>query len=192
MRPLLAALLSALLVSSACSSRPEPADGSTAASTERGSSAEEPATATRAAAVAASTNLDTTPLSAADYAMYAGIMSGASALLANLTSEDRAALETAKTVDAGRRTAAVADEPLLAHARALHKDEELADLQGVGARYRQVKAKVTAVVGPDAQAPEKDDPTARENRRFLEAHRANIERLQRVLRDPLSRPKTPE
>jgi hypothetical protein len=151
------------------------------------------ATPPAAAVAAASTNLDAVPLSAADYAMYAGVMSGASALLANPTAEDRRALELANAVDAGTRTSTAGDEALLARARELqHKDEELADLQGVGARYRQVKSKVMAVIGPGAQPAARDDAIARENRRFLEAHRANIERLQRVLRDPLSRPKTPE
>jgi hypothetical protein len=184
-------LLIALFLGSGCSSERSTEAGSHSENTDQ----RRLSTSTAAAdanAAAARTNLDTTPLSAADYAMYAGIMGGASALLANLNPDDRQALELAKAVAGGRHKPVAADERLLAHARALQiKDEDLADLQGVGARYRQVKAKVNAVIGADAQPPDKDDAVARENRRFLEAHRANIERLQRVLRDPLSRPRTP-
>ena len=57
----------------------------------------------------ASTNLDTTPLSAADYALYTSIMGGASAMLSVLSPEDTAALEFAKKVDAG--TARVTPAP---------------------------------------------------------------------------------
>jgi hypothetical protein len=137
----------------------------------------------------AATNLDTTPLSAADYALYANIMGGASALLGTMTVSDREALELLKNVDAGKAKPTPSNDKLLAQARALkHKDEELADLQGVGERYRKVKQKVEAVIGPDARPPAADDIVARENLRFLEAHRATIERLQRILRDPLSKP----
>jgi hypothetical protein len=176
-----------MLSASACSSGGDSRTGGTGGAPATGERSA-PASPAQAAAVAASTNLDSTPLSAADYAMYVGIMGGASALLANLAPDDRAALDLARQVDAGQHKATIADEPLLARARALqHKDEELAELQGIGPRYRQVKEKVAAVVGAAAQPPDKDDPTARENRRFLEAHRANIERLQTVLRDPLAR-----
>lgn len=137
-----------------------------------------------------STNLDTTPVSAADYAMYAAIMSGASAMLANLSTADREALELAKKVDAGTAKASASNQALLAQARALRrKDVELATLQGIDARYLQVKAKVEAVIGPDAHPPATD--VEKENLRFLEAHRATIERLQKILRDPLARPANP-
>lgn len=137
----------------------------------------------------ASTDLDTTPVSAADYAMYTAIMSGASAMLANLSPADRAALAFAQQVDAG--TARASSNPaLLAQARALRqKDVELATLQGIDARYRQVKAKIEAVVGPDAHPPASD--LEKENLRFLAAHRAAIERVQKILRNPLSRPANP-
>jgi hypothetical protein len=49
----------------------------------------------------ASTDLETTPVSAADYAMYAAIMGGASAILSTLSPADREALAFAKKVDAG-------------------------------------------------------------------------------------------
>ncbi len=138
----------------------------------------------------ASTNLDTTPISAADYAMYAAIMSGASAMLANLGATDREALELARQVDAGTVKASASNRALLAQARALReKDLELATLQGIDARYRQVKAKIEAVIGPDARPPASD--VERENLRFLEAHRASIERVQKILRDPLNRPANP-
>jgi hypothetical protein len=191
---LVAGLLSALLLDTAACSSGHDASRDRAATESRGERLDRDGAAPAAGAdAAASTNLDAVPLSAADYAMYASIMSGASALLANLAAEDRKALELSKAVDAGTRKATAADAPLLARARTLQRqDEELADLQGVGPRYRQVKAKVTAIIGPDGQPPAHDDAIARENRRFLEAHRANIERLQRVLRDPLSRPQTPE
>jgi hypothetical protein len=133
-------------------------------------------------------SLDTTPLSAPDYALYESIMSGASSLLMTLSPADQNALQLAREVDAGRRKATAADEPLLARATALkNKDEELASLQGVAERYRQVKEKVNAVVGRDAQPPDRDDAVAKENRRFLAVHRVNIERLQAIIRDPLSR-----
>ena len=73
-----------------------------------------------------------------------------------------------------------------------HKDEELARLQGIDARYLQVKAKIDAVIGPTAKPAAADDGVAKENRRYLEPHRANIERLQRILRDPLSRAAEPK
>jgi hypothetical protein len=195
-RSLVAGLLSALLLdAAACSSghdasRDHAATESRSERPDRGGAA---AAAGAATVAAASTNLDAVPLSAADYAMYASIMSGASALLANPDAEDRKALELSRAVDAGTHKATAKDEAFLARARKLqHKDEELADLQGVGARYRQVKSKVVALIGPGAQPASTDDAVTRENRRFLEAHRANIERLQSVLRDPLSRPPAPE
>ncbi len=149
-----------------------------------------PRTAATTAAVDASTNLDTTPLGAADYALYANIMGGASALLRALAPEDRAAFEFARKVDAGTATASTAEQrALLASARNLQrKDEELADLQGIGVRYREVKRKVEAVIGKQARPPSPGDTLALENLHFLEAHRATIERLQRVLRDPLTTP----
>lgn len=138
----------------------------------------------------ASTNLDTTPVSAADYAMYAAIMSGASAMLANLSTADREALELAKQVEAGSVKPSASNRALLAQARALRqKDVELATLQGIDARYLQVKAKIEAVIGPNAHPPASD--VERENLRFLEAHRATIERVQKILRDPLNRPANP-
>ena len=138
----------------------------------------------------ATTNLETTPVSAADYAMYAAIMSGASAMLANLSTADREALELAKKVEAGTAKATPANQAVLAHARALRqKDIELATLQGIDARYRQVKARIEAVIGPDSHPPNSD--VERENLRYLEAHRASIERVQKILRDPLARPATP-
>ena len=66
------------------------------------------------------------------------------------------------------------------------------NVQGVDARYLQVKAKIDAVIGPTAKPAAADDGVAKENRRYLEPHRANIERLQRILRDPLSRPAEPK
>lgn len=138
----------------------------------------------------ATTNLDTTPVSAADYAMYAAIMSGASAMLANLSPADREALQLAKQVDAGTAKASASNQALLAQARALRqKDLELATLQGVDARYRQVKAKIEAVIGPESHPPASD--VERENLRFLEAHRTSIERVQKILKDPLNRPPNP-
>ena len=135
----------------------------------------------------ASSNLDVTPLSAADYAMYAAIMGGASAMLNTLSTADKEAIEFAARVDAGKAVVAPNTQSLLTQARALqHKDEELARLQGIDARYLQVKAKIDAVIGPTAKPAAADDAVAKENRRYLEPHRANIERLQRILRDPMS------
>ena len=177
------AVCAAIAAASACSGGGDATPGD---ATPGGATSPESA---RSAPHTPATNLDTTPLSAADYALYESMMSGASAMLMNLDATDRHALELSREVDAGKRKATTADEALLARAIALtHKDEGLAELQGVALRYRQVKEKVNAVVGRNAEPPEKDDAVARENRRFLEAHRANIERLQAVLRDPLSRP----
>ena len=76
----------------------------------------------------------------------------------------------------------------LARARALqNRDEELARLQGIEERYRAVRDKIEALVGPRARPPFPDDPVTRENLRFLEARRETIERLQGDVRDPLSR-----
>jgi len=136
----------------------------------------------------ATTDLARTPVSAADYAMYAAIMGGASAMLAALSASDREALAYAKKVDAGQATPTPATEQLLAQARALqHKDVELARVQGIEERYLQVKASIEAVIGIDARPPAADDAVGKENLRFLEAHRDNIERLQKIVRDPLSR-----
>ena len=136
----------------------------------------------------ASTNLDRTPLSAADYAMYAAIMGGASAMLSALTPDDKAALQFATKVDAGTARVTPATERLLAQARAMQeKDVELARLQGIDERYVKVKAKVEVVIGPKAKPPAAGDAVGQENLRYLEAHRATIERLQRILRDPRSK-----
>lgn len=137
-----------------------------------------------------STDLSATPLSAADYQMYAAIMGGASALLSTLSPADTEALEFAKQVDSGAKTVTPATEALLARARALQaRDVELARMQGIESRYLEVKEKVEAVIGPKAAPPA--DALARENLRYLEAHRTTIERLQKILADPLSRPPGP-
>jgi hypothetical protein len=115
-------------------------------------------------------------------------MGGASAMLADLAPEDRAALELEKAVQAGSARATSNNQERLDRARQLHqKDVELARLQGVEARYLAVKEKVEAAIGPRSRPPAADDPVARENLRYLEAHRENIERLQRILADPLTR-----
>jgi len=164
----------------ACGSSPEPATSGERA----GENPPAPGTITRGDAT---TDLDSTPISAADYAMYAAIMGGAAAMLNALSPEDRAALELAKKVDAGAATATPQNEKLLARARALQqKDVEIARLQGIEDRYLKVKAKIEAVIGPNATPPA--DPIAQENLRYLEAHRDSIERLQKILGDPLSRP----
>jgi hypothetical protein len=137
----------------------------------------------------ASTDLDRTPVSAADYQMYVAIMGGASATLSALTDAERHALEVAKRVESGAEPASAANAPLVAQARALRqRDVDLARLQGIDARYLKVKEKIEAVIGPRAKAPAEDDAVAKENLRYLEAHRASIERLQKILDDPLSRP----
>lgn len=147
-----------------------------------------PRTASEAAERDASTDLTTTPLSAADYRLYANIMGGASALSRSLSADDRALLEFAKRVDAGALKPGPADQDKLARARALqNKDDELARLQGIEPRYREVKMRIEALIGKSARPPSPDDPLSRENLRFLEAHRTTIERLQADVRDPLSR-----
>jgi len=121
--------------------------------------------------------------------MYAAIMGGASALLATISDADRHALELAKKIEAGAEKVTPGTEPLLSRARALkQQDLELARMQGIEPRYRKVKEKIEAVIGPDAKVPAPNDTVAQENLRYLEAHRATIERLQKILRDPLSRP----
>lgn len=135
----------------------------------------------------ASTNLDTTPVSAADYQMYVAIMGGASAMLSALTDAEKHALEVAKRVESGAEKATPADEALLAQARTLRqRDIELARMQGIEPRYLKVKEKIEAVIGPHAKPPA--DAVAAENLRYLESHRASIERLQKIMADPLSRP----
>jgi hypothetical protein len=136
----------------------------------------------------ASTDLDNTPISAADYAMYTAIMAGASAMLSTLTPTDKEALEFARKVDARTASVTPATAPLLARARDLQqKDLELARLQGIQERYLKVKSRIEAVIGPNAKPPAADDRIAQENLRYLSANRSNIERLQQNLRDPLSR-----
>ncbi len=141
----------------------------------------------------ATSDLDTTPISAADYAMYSAIMGGASAMLSALTPEDRAALETERRLTAGRAKMPGVEDEAMRRARQLHeKDVELARMQGVEPRYRKVKEKIEAVIGPNAKPPAPGDRVGQENLRYLEAHRQNIERLQQILRDPLSRPAQPQ
>jgi len=136
-----------------------------------------------------STDLDRTPVSAADYQMYVAIMGGASAMLSGLTDADKAALELAKKVESGAAQATSTNESMLAQARSLReRDLELARLQGIEPRYRKVKEKIEAVIGPKAKAPAAGDTLAIENLRYLEANRATIERLQKIVNDPLSRP----
>jgi hypothetical protein len=174
-----ASLVLVSVLNTGCGSSSEPASTGEPAETPPA-----PGTVTRGDA---STDLDTTPISAADYAMYSAIMGGASAMLNALSPEDREALELAKRVAAGAATATVENERLLARARTLRqKDVEIARLQGIEERYVKVKAKIEAVIGPNARPPA--DPIAEENLRYLEAHRDNIERLQKIVRDPLSRP----
>src|SRR5678815_3607089 len=104
-----------------------------------------------------------------------------------LSPTDREALAFAKKVDAGQARATPETEQLLTQARALqHKDIELARTQGIEERYVRVKARIEAVIGPDAKPPAADDAVGKENLRFLEPHKDNIERLQRILRDPLA------
>lgn len=113
-------------------------------------------------------------------------------MLSALSQEDREALALAARVDKGEATATPATQRLLDRARALqHADEELARLQGIDARYREVKSTIEAVIGPRAQPASADSAVAKENRRYLEVHRQRIERLQGILRDPLSRPPAP-
>jgi hypothetical protein len=169
-------------------SAPEPA--SDPASHDRASELRTP---TEAAVRDASTDLSRVPLGAADYRLYANIMGGAGALGLTLSSEDRALLEWLKKVDAGQVKPGPGDGEKLARARALqHKDDEMARIQGIESRYREVKTRIEALIGPNATPPQPDDALSRENLRFLEAHRAEIERLQRRVRDPLSREPMPQ
>ena len=178
----IAALVAAAALASACGSPERSSSGD--ASQEMGQPPA-PGTITRGDS---STDLTRTPLSAADYALYTAIMGGASALLNTITPEDREALEFARAVDQRKAQVTPATQPLLTRARALQqKDLELARLQGIEARYSQVKEKIESVIGPRAKPPAPDDAVARENLRYLEAHRDNIERLQRIVNDPLSR-----
>jgi hypothetical protein len=177
-----------VLLAPGCGGGPEP-ERSTAAREREPVPADSPGVPGTVTRGDASTNLETTPLSAADYALYAAIMGGASAMLSTLSASDKEALAFAKKVESGAATATAATEPLLAQARALkEKDLELARLQGIDARYVQVKRKVEAVIGPSSRPPADGDVVAKENLRFLEPHRSTIERLQKILRDPLSRP----
>lgn len=180
-------------LSAACGGSGAPADsGSGAAATpatdERPRLVEttRPGTVTRGDA---STDLDTTPVSAADYQMYVAIMGGASAMLSALTDAERHALEVAKRVESGAEKSSPSNAPLVEQARAIRqRDIELARLQGIEPRYLKVKEKIEAAIGPRAKAPAAGDTVAQENLRYLEAHRASIERLQKILADPLSRP----
>ncbi|MGC4082371.1 MAG: hypothetical protein QM736_09760 [Vicinamibacterales bacterium] len=137
----------------------------------------------------ASTDLAKTPISAADYQMYVAIMGGASAMLSALTDDDRQALELLKAIESGAAKATPANEPIVARAHALRaRDVDLARTQGIEARYLAVKARIEEAIGPRSKPPADSDSVAKENLRYLEAHRSTIERLQRILNDPLSRP----
>lgn len=185
-RTAIAAVLCALLPAACGGGQTEPA--AQRSPDERPTAIEStvPGTVTRGDS---STDLDRTPVSAADYQMYVAIMGGASAMLSGLSDADKAALELAKKVESGAAQATAANEPMLAQARALReRDFELARLQGIEPRYRKVKEKIEAVIGPKAKAPAAGDTLAIENLRYLEANRATIERLQKIVNDPLSRP----
>ena len=185
----LASIVLLALLAAGCGSSPEntPADSDVPRDSPSVTPEGAPPTPGAVWRLDATSNLDATPLSAADYAMYAAIMGGASAMLNTLSTADKEVLEFAKRVDAGKVAVTPGTQALLTAARALqHKDEELARLQGIDARYLQVKAKIDAVIGPTAKPAAADDSVAKENRRYLEPHRANIERLQRILRDPMS------
>lgn len=189
MRPTSTVLLFLFLCSAACGGSPPappPGEGS------HGHSADV-RTPDEAAVRDASTDLSTAPLGAADYRLYANIMGGAGALGLTLSDEDRALLQWLAKVDAGTVKPGPGDRERLARARALqHKDDELARMQGIESRYRDVKTRIEALVGPAAKSPPPDDALSRENLRFLEPHRAEIERLQKRVRDPLSREPLPK
>ena len=79
----------------------------------------------------------------------------------------------------------------------------LLDVRGLSKRFGGVQAvkdvsfqvragTVKALIGPNAKTPPADDALSRENLRFLEAYRAEIERLQKRVRDPLSREPQPQ
>ncbi len=196
-------LLSAAVATLACAGEPRrdtpastsPATAPPATTSPATSSSQRPPevhTTAEAAARDASTDLTRVPLSAADYRLYANIMGGAGALGLSLTDEDRALLEWLRKVDAGTVKAGAADQSKLARARALqNKDDELARMQGIDGRYQEVKARIESLIGPRAKPPAGDDGLARENLRFLEAYRAEIQRLQGRVRDPLSRERQP-
>ena len=185
-RTAIAAVLCALLPAACGGGQTEPAVQRSPEERPTAIESTVPGTVTRGDS---STDLDRTPVSAADYQMYVAIMGGASAMLSGLSDADKAALELAKKVESGAAQATAANEPLLAQARALReRDLELARLQGIEPRYRKVKEKIEAVIGPKAQAPAAGDTLAIENLRYLEANRATIERLQKIVNDPLSRP----
>lgn len=178
-------------LTAACGGSGTPADANTGAAGAPGTDERprlvettRPGTVTRGDA---STDLDTTPVSAADYQMYVAIMGGASAMLSALTDAERHALEVTARVERGAEKASPANAPLVEQARALRqRDIELARLQGIEPRYLKVKEKIEAVIGPHAKPPA--DAVATENLRYLESHRASIERLQKIMADPLSRP----
>ncbi len=185
-RTAIAAVLCALLPAACGGGQTEPAAQRSPGERPTAIESTVPGTVTRGDS---STDLDRTPVSAADYQMYVAIMGGASALLTGLTDADKAALELAKKVESGAAQATSTNESMLAQARSLReRDLELARLQGIEPRYRKVKEKIEAVIGPKAKAPAAGDTLAIENLRYLEANRATIERLQKIVNDPLSRP----
>jgi hypothetical protein len=189
-RPVAAVILLAFLTATACRGgpAPEPVPDEAAHGHEA-----EPRTPAEAAARDASTDLSKVPLGAADYRLYANIMGGAGALGLALSVEDRALLDWLKKVDTGQLTPGPGDQDKLARARALqHKDDEMARIQGIEPRYRDVKTRIEALIGPNAKTPPPDDALSRQNLRFLEAYRPEIERLQKRVRDPLSREPLPQ
>ena len=146
-RTAIAAVLCALLPAACGGGQTEPAVQRSPEERPTAIESTVPGTVTRGDS---STDLDRTPVSAADYQMYVAIMGGSSALLTGLTDADKAALELAKKVESGAAQATSANESMLAQARSLReRDLELARLQGIEPRYRKVKEKIEGGEGWD-------------------------------------------
>jgi len=98
-------------------------------------------------------NYDTTPMTQADVDLYIDVMKAAAAYIQNPSASDKAAMDFAKQVGAGKITGTVTPEQaqMLARAATLAQyDEEIAKQRGISKRYDAIKGTVEGLVGMTA------------------------------------------
>ena len=147
-------------------------------------------------------NFDTTPLTPADVDLYIDVMTAAANYVKNPSANDRAAMDFAAQVTAGKVTTAIspAQAQMLARTAVLAQyDMEIAKQRGISARYEAIRGEVEGLVGmmacptcggdggttPVSQS--QGDLTARQSAQkidlsLLQPHSAEITSLQKQVR----------
>jgi hypothetical protein len=147
-------------------------------------------------------NFDTTPLTQADVDLYIDVMTTAANYVKNPSASDRAAMDFAAQVTAGKVTTAISpvQAQMLARTAVLAQyDMEIAKQRGISARYEAIRGAVEGLVGmmacptcsgdggttPVNQTS--SDLTARQSAQkidlaLLQPHSAEIVSLQKQLR----------